>query len=158
MTDWLSGSIALPVHIAVHGDPLQPGHVYFAPDDHHMGVTTGGTIHLDTAEPIRNLRPAITWLFESVADSFGPKAAGILLSGMGSDGSLALKELKQRGAITMVQSEQSSVVYGMPRKAIELDDTHLVLTPVEMADLLRDLGKTVTTNGIEEHTRQAGGQ
>jgi two-component system chemotaxis response regulator CheB len=72
-------------------------------------------------------------LFESVAESFGPRAIACLLTGIGRDGAEGLRSLRARGALTMAQDEASSVVFGMPRAAIALGAAAHVLPPREMA-------------------------
>ncbi|GGF12877.1 chemotaxis response regulator protein-glutamate methylesterase [Aliidongia dinghuensis] len=133
--DWLGGASSLPVRLAQHGEPLLPGHVYLAPDGSHMGVTADA-IRLDTGHAENGSRPAISYLFRSVAESFGANAAGILLSGMGADGAAELKALRELGATTVAQSKESSVVHGIPGVAIDLGAAGHVLDPVEISKLL----------------------
>jgi two-component system, chemotaxis family, protein-glutamate methylesterase/glutaminase len=75
-----------------------------------------------------------------MAQVFGNTAAGVLLTGMGNDGALGLKEMKRHGAVTLVQNRESSVVFGMPHEAIKLDAATYVLSPAEIASYLNLLG------------------
>ena len=129
MAEWLAQTTHLPVRIAEQdGIPL-PGHVYLAPDNLHMGVEAGGRIALSRDPPENGLRPSVGHLFRSAARVYGPQAVGILLTGMGRDGAEELKRMRDLGALTIVQDEPSSVVYGMPGAAIELDAATYVLPP-----------------------------
>jgi two-component system, chemotaxis family, protein-glutamate methylesterase/glutaminase len=133
--EWLGTSSPLPVHLARHGDRPLTGHVYLAPDGAHMGIAAE-VIQLDHGAPENGIRPAISYLFRSVGQAFGPNAAGVLLSGMGADGAVDLKQLKDHGATTIAQSKESSVVHGMPGVAIGLGGATHVLSPEEIAGLL----------------------
>lgn len=133
--EWLGTSSPLPVHLARHGDRPLTGHVYLAPDGAHMGIVAD-VIQLDDGAPENGIRPAISYLFRSVAQAFGPSALGVLLSGMGADGAADLKRLKNAGATTIAQSKESSVVHGMPGVAIGLGGATHILGPEEIAGLL----------------------
>jgi two-component system chemotaxis response regulator CheB len=133
----LAESSELPVHVASQGERLLPGHVYLAPDKLQMGVQIGGRISLSADPPENGLRPATSYLFRSVAQVYGRKAVGVLLSGMGRDGAEELKLMKTKGAVTIAQDKESSVVHGMPGEAIKLDAAVYVLPPVGIAVLLK---------------------
>lgn len=120
LAEWLNQTTSLEVQIAAYGVYAMPGHVYLAPDDFHMGITAGGRIRLTKEEPQNHLRPAVSYLFRSLADAYGPAAVGMLLTGMGKDGAAELKLLKDTGALTIAQDRDSSVVHGMPGEAIRL--------------------------------------
>jgi two-component system, chemotaxis family, protein-glutamate methylesterase/glutaminase len=141
--DWLAQSTGFPVHVASDGQALLSGHVYVAPDSFHMGVGRGHRITLSQEEPEHGVRPSIDHLFRSMAQVFGPNAIGVLLTGMGKDGAEALKLMKEQGAITLVQDEESSVVPGMPGEAIKLDAATYVLPPDKLAALLAGLVKKI---------------
>ncbi len=142
MVEWLANSTGLSVSIATQGTYPLPGHVYFAPDSSHMGVDNTGRIFLSKKEPEHGLRPAVSYLFRSVAEVFGPNAAGVLLSGMGKDGAVELRLMKENGAATIVQDKESSVVHGMPGEAVKIGAASYILPPDEIAStLLRLAGK-----------------
>ena len=127
MVDWLNQTTALQVHIASYGTRPLPGHVYLAPDDFHMRVGPAGGIVLTREAPLNHLRPAVSVLFRSLAEAHGPDAMGVLLTGMGRDGAAELKLMRDRGAITIAQDRDSSVVHGMPGAAIALGGaTHIL--------------------------------
>lgn len=136
MAEWLSHSTGLRVHVATSGTYALPGHVYLAPDDFHMGISAGGVIMLSRAEAINHLRPSVAFLFQSLARAYGPAAVGVLLTGMGRDGAEELKMMKDRGAITIAQDRESSVVHGMPGVAIALGAATHVAAADKIAALL----------------------
>jgi two-component system chemotaxis response regulator CheB len=118
MVRWLAEQCALKVRIAVRGEPLEAGVVLFAPDDKHLMVSMG-RVRLDEGPAVKGLRPSGTILLASLAREFGPAAVGLVLTGMGDDGTAGLKLMRERGAVTLAQGPASSVVYGMPRVALE---------------------------------------
>jgi len=139
---WLHASTGFPVRVAVHGEMAQPGHAYLAPDDHQMGIDASGRIVLSDAAPEGGLRPSVAHLFRSVAHAYGKQAVGVLLTGMGRDGAAELKEMKDRGAVTLVQDEASSMVYGMPGEAISLGGATHVLPLEQIPAILAKLAGT----------------
>ncbi|RFC35112.1 MAG: two-component system, chemotaxis family, response regulator CheB [Candidatus Nitrotoga sp. SPKER] len=137
--EWLSLSSVLPIHVARHGEIIISGHAYVAPDEYHMKVERGGKIVL-TQEALENgLRPSVSKLFRSVADTYGSNALVGLLTGMGRDGAEELKLLKDKGAVTFAQDKDSSIVHGMPGEAIKLNAATLVLPSEKIASLLTSL-------------------
>lgn len=137
--EWLNGSCALPVRIARDGERICSGQVYVAPDDAHMKVSPGKTILLTKDELENGLRPSVSQLFRSIATVYGRNAIGILLTGMGKDGSQELKLMKEKGAITIAQDRESSVVHGMPGEAIKLEAATYELSPDKIAAALTSL-------------------
>ena len=144
--EWLALSSALPVHLATHGELMQPGHVYLAPDEVQMKVVHHGRIMLTKDEAENGLRPSVSYLFRSVADVYGCDAVAGLLTGMGRDGAEELRLLKEKGAVTFAQDKDSSVVHGMPGEAIRLDAAMLVLPPEKIASVLTSLAN----NGLAQ--------
>ena len=140
LAEWLSQSTCFPVHIATHGEPLSPGRAYLAPDGFHMGLSANRQICLSKKEPEGGLRPSVAHLFRSLAKVCGGSAAAVLLTGMGKDGALELKHLKDLGALTIAQDEESSIVYGMPGEAIRLGAAQYILPPEKIARMLAGLG------------------
>jgi two-component system chemotaxis response regulator CheB len=136
LAEWLAQTTAFQIHIAAHGVSPLAGHVYLAPDGYHMGLDVNGRIRLTREEPENNLRPAVAYLFRSLADICGPAAVGVLLTGMGKDGAEELRYLKDKGAITIAQDRESSVVHGMPGEAIALGGAAHVLPADKIADAL----------------------
>jgi two-component system, chemotaxis family, protein-glutamate methylesterase/glutaminase len=137
--DWLAQGCAVRVQVAAQGDLILPGHVYLAPDGAHMNVGMGGRLWLSQEDPENGLRPSVSHLFRSVANTYGGNAIGVLLTGMGKDGAKELKLMKDEGAITLVQDKASSVVHGMPREALSLDAASYVLSPDKIAEAMISL-------------------
>lgn len=115
---WLGGVTPLAVRLAEDGDALAGGTVYLAKDGRHLG-TAGRRIRLSDEPPVGGFRPSGTHLFASLARDYGARAAGFVLSGMGSDGADGLSLVRAAGGYTAAQSAASSVVFGMPRVALE---------------------------------------
>ena len=138
MVEWLSQTTPLRLHVGREGERALAGRVYFAPDGADMGIRKDGAIYL-TRESGSSAMPSVSHLFRSVLDGYGEASAGVLLTGMGKDGAQELKSLKERGALTIAQDEKSSVVFGMPGEAIRIGAAGLVLSPPQIAAVLRRL-------------------
>jgi two-component system chemotaxis response regulator CheB len=136
MVEWLNQTTRLCVHIASHGTVPLPGHVYVAADDFHLGTDTSGRLLLARDAPEAGLRPAVSYLFRSLESTCGPNAIGVLLTGMGKDGAAELKRMRDRGAYTIAQDRDTSVVFGMPGEAIARDAAAIVLPADKIADAL----------------------
>jgi two-component system chemotaxis response regulator CheB len=136
MVEWLNETTALRVHVAAHGTHPLPGNVYIAPDDFHLAVNSRGHLVLTRTAPENGMRPAVSHLFRSLASMCGPRAIGVLLTGMGIDGAAELKLMKDRGAFTIAQDQGSSIVHGMPREAIELGAAIQILPADKVAGAL----------------------
>jgi two-component system chemotaxis response regulator CheB len=126
----LDGLCVLSVHEAADGEPLLPGHAYIAPGGKHLTVRRFGSgfqARVGDGDPVNRQRPSVDVLFESVARAAGPNAVGVILTGMGRDGAAGLRMMRECGALTIAQDEETSVVYGMPKAAVEAGGTDLVL-------------------------------
>jgi two-component system chemotaxis response regulator CheB len=121
---------ALEVKEAENGDALESGRALVAPGDQHMllrSTATGYFVIVKNGPRVCYQRPSVDVLFLSVAEAAGGRAIGVLLTGMGSDGSQGLLKMRQAGARTMVQNEATCVVFGMPREAVQLGAAEQVL-------------------------------
>ena len=137
LADWLNRELPLDVRVARRGERLVPGQVRFAPAGYHLAIGPRGTVELDAESPPRQgHRPSADELFRSLALSFPAASAGVLLTGMGSDGVAGLLELRRAGAPTLVQDESSAAIYGMPRVALEQGAADLALPPRQIARAL----------------------
>jgi two-component system chemotaxis response regulator CheB len=139
MLRWLQERCAMPIKVAEQGDAVTPRRVLFTPENMHLVVSIGGRVHLTDAEPVNGHRPSIDVTFQSVARVYGPRSAGVLLTGMGSDGAQGLLSIRQAGGITVAQDEESSPIFGMPRAAIELKAAQQVLAPAGIVRCLNAL-------------------
>ena len=139
--DWLGISSLLPVHVASHDEEMLPGHVYIAPDGFQMAASSGGRIALSRSAPVNGQCPSVSALFRSVASVYGAKAVGILLTGMGVDGAAELKLIKEKGAVTIAQDRDSSVIFGMPGEAVNLGAAGYVLPPDKIVQYLVSIAR-----------------
>ncbi len=138
--DWISKSSGFPVRVARHGELPAPGTAYLAPDGAHMGLSMNGTIALDPSKGlIHGVRPSVSYLFESIAKILGNRAIGVILSGMGSDGSKELGLIRQHGGITIAQEPECCIVPGMPGEADRMGSAGFVLPTESIARKLLSL-------------------
>lgn len=129
----------LDVREAQHGDQICAGRVLIAPGNRHMQVRRslqGGSVTLSDDERVNGHRPSVDVLFHSVAQEFGAETIGVLMTGMGEDGAEGLGHLRQTGAFTIAQDEESCVVFGMPRVAIERGYVSRIVSLEAMAAVL----------------------
>jgi len=135
----LNSKCHLEVVEAKNGEKIERGKAIIAPGDKHMvirkGLGNSYTIEVGIGEKVSGHRPSVDVLFNSVAKYAGGKALGVLLTGMGRDGAQGLVNIKKMGGLTVVQDEASSVVYGMPKVALELNgaDVELPLAQISQA-------------------------
>jgi two-component system chemotaxis response regulator CheB len=135
----LNETCAIEVREAVDNDELRPGLAVVAPGDFHMLVRKAGgrfRVAVKTGPRVCYQRPSVDVLFSSVAECAGPAAVAVLLTGMGSDGAHGLLKLRKAGAHTIAQNEATSVIYGMPREAVELGAAIEVLPLQVIADAM----------------------
>jgi two-component system chemotaxis response regulator CheB len=118
LATWLDETTPLPVRLAADGQPPPPGEVLVAPAGTHLGLSGGARVALRAGPPLGGHRPSATELFASVARVLGPRALGVVLTGMGSDGAAGLLELRRAGGRVLAQDEASCVVPGMPAAAV----------------------------------------
>lgn len=123
LSERLNSLSSLTVKEAEHNDVIRPGLVLIAPGDYHMTVEREGgkrVVKLNQNSPIGGHRPAVDPLFESVARCYGKRALGVVLTGMGHDGSKGIQSIKQQQGSTIAEDQSTAVVFGMPKSAIEL--------------------------------------
>ena len=121
---------AMAVSIAKDGQQILPGNIYIAPGDRHLLVMRDGTgyvCHLNDGPPVNRHKPSVDVMFRSVAQNVGSNAVGLMLTGMGADGAIGMKEMRDAGSINIVQDEASSVVWGMPGEAYKIGAAHKVV-------------------------------
>ena len=136
LVEWLSQTTPLRVKVAEPGESVRSGAVYFAPVDFQMGIAADGRIRLAKEPAEDGFCPSASYLFKSVAQSYGGAAIGVLLTGMGRDGAAGLLRLREAGGITMAQDEETSVIFGMPAEAIRLGAVQHVLSPDRIAEMI----------------------
>ena len=149
-TDWLAQTTGMPAHVAADRQVALAGHVYVAPDERHLLLGANGWLLTGGGAPDQGHRPSVDALFGSVADHAGARAIGVLLTGMGRDGVAGLKRMADRGALTVAQSRETCVVFGMPGEAVQAGAARYVLSPSAIADLLLSVAAMSASKG-ERH-------
>ena len=117
----LDGTSSVTVTEAIDGARILPGHVYIARGDVHLELARSGgnyVCKLVDSAPVSGFKPSVDVLFESVSKAAGVNAIGVILTGMGRDGATGLKKMRDAGAITLGQDQATSLVYGMPKVAM----------------------------------------
>jgi two-component system chemotaxis response regulator CheB len=147
----LNRTCPMTVVEAHDGDILKPGTAYIAPGNWHMQFQSGAAgatiIRLDDGPKEHYQRPAVDVMFRSALKQFGKRTVGVLLTGMGKDGAAGLLGLRRAGCHTIAQDEASSVVFGMPREAIELGAAaQVVALPSIAGEIMRVM--TATTSKV----------
>ena len=121
LAESLSAKCALPVREAIHGETAKTGTIYLAPGGKQMKLERGphgeAVIRITDDPPEHNCRPAVDYLFRSVALNFPGRSIAVILTGMGCDGTAGLRMLKRGGCASIAQDQASSVVFGMPRES-----------------------------------------
>ena len=139
LVSWLGSGTPLPVKVAEHGEQLVGGTIYVAAEQRHLEVTDQGTVVLSDEPAVGGFRPSATVLFRSVADSYGPAAVAVVLTGMGRDGLEGVVAVREAGGRVLAQDEATSVVFGMPGVVVA-EGLAEVVGPVEvLADRLRGM-------------------
>ena len=128
----------LPVHDAVSGGHINPGHIYLAPPNRHLLLEDGRAL-LTTGAKENRSRPAIDPLFRSAASAYRHRAIGVVLTGMLDDGAAGLWEIKNHGGITVVQSPDDAEYPDMPISALRNVNVDYQVSLRDMPELLREL-------------------
>jgi len=143
----------ITVKEAKHGDRILPGHAYIAPGHSHLLLSRSGNSYvceLSTGVPVNFHRPSVDVLFESTARVAGGNAVGIILTGMGKDGAMGLRKMRDAGAHTFAQDEASCVVFGMPKEAIALGGVDEIVPLKDMARHILDYLHSFDSNGLRK--------
>lgn len=122
----LNASCSLSVKEAEDGDRIEEGKVYIAPGGYHMLVGRDGCIALNQEPALHGVRPCADKLFISAAENMGGKLIGVVLTGMGKDGTKGMEAIKNRGGICIAEDESTCTIFGMPKSAIEKGAAHIV--------------------------------
>ncbi len=147
----LDGLCKIHVKEATDGERVLPGHAYIAPGGVHLRIDRSGANYiarLDDSEPVNRHKPSVDVLFHSVAVNVGPNAVGVMLTGMGKDGTVAMREMRDAGARNIAQDEASCVVFGMPREAIAAGAVEEILP---LQDIARRVLELVRGSGATTH-------
>lgn len=133
---WLASETGHVVHEARDGQRLVKSEFFLSPAHLHMVVRPSGVVQLDDGPALGGFKPSCDLLLRSVAQSFGARAIGVVLTGMGRDGAKGLKEIRNAGGHTVAQNEATSVVFGMPGEAVKLGAAEVVLPLDEIGEQL----------------------
>jgi len=125
----------LPVSHAKDQEPIEKGHIYVAPPDHHLLVENGRTV-LWRGPRENRFRPAINTLFRAAAGAYGPRVTGVVLSGALDDGSAGSWWIQRYGGVVIVQDPDEALIPDMPRNALQYCSSALILPVSEMGSLL----------------------
>ena len=140
LADRLNRISAIEVKEAQDGDAIVEGRALVAPGDFHMivrnGVSQARIVSMSQEPPVHRVRPAVDVTMKSAARAFGVGTVGVVLTGMGSDGAFGLKDIRERGGHTIACDEKTSVIFGMPKAAIELGCVERVAALDDIADVI----------------------
>jgi two-component system chemotaxis response regulator CheB len=142
--DRLNGICDIEVLEAKNGDRVIPGRALVAPGGRHMQVKrSGAQYHVEVidAPPVNRHRPSVDVLFRSVAKCAGRNVLGIIMTGMGDDGALGMRDMHDAGAETIAQDEKTCVVYGMPKEAVKLGAIDKITPLSNIAGLIEAYGR-----------------
>ncbi len=145
----LDGKCALEVHEAKNGEPLRPNVVYIAPGGKQMKIVAGAdgrqrVIKITDDPPENSCKPSVDYLFRSIAELYVGRSTGVIMTGMGSDGTAGLKLMKNNGAVVIAQDELSCVVFGMPKEPIQQGIADVV-APLDT--ISQEILRTLSYNG-----------
>jgi two-component system, chemotaxis family, protein-glutamate methylesterase/glutaminase len=139
LVDLIASRTKLPVREVEDQEEIKPNAIYLAPPDYHLLIERADLFSLDSSEKIHYSRPSIDVTFESVAEAFGNRAIGILLSGANADGASGLARIRQTGGYTIVQDPATADVGYMPQQALNLTPVDQVLPAQDIAELVPHL-------------------
>jgi two-component system chemotaxis response regulator CheB len=147
LADDLNRRCALRVYEASDGQTVSPGNVLIAPGGKQMKIErTGGhiAVHITNDPPENSCKPSVDYLFRSVSEIYGKKALGVIMTGMGNDGTRGCREMKQQGAMIIAQDEATCVVFGMPKGPIDEGIADVIAPLGDIAsEIVRLVGKGV---------------
>jgi len=141
LVDWLDSQCNLCVKFAEKGERPCPGTVYFPPERNHLEFDSRGHFIFSGNQTVAGHCPSVTVTFDSAAKYYGSSVAAVLLTGMGSDGAEGMRTIARSGGLTIAKNEATSVVFGMPRVAIELGAAQHILALDEISPMLNRLGQ-----------------
>jgi len=136
--NWLNSLVSFNVYLASNYDFPYRGEVYVAPVGKHL-IFKNKKLVLDDGPHIQFQKPSVDRLFSTAAEEFKTSVIGIQLTGMGSDGANGCHDIVEKGGYTIVQNEETSVIYGMPKEAVKKGGASIVLPAYEIADYLMEL-------------------
>jgi two-component system chemotaxis response regulator CheB len=139
LVDYLQRACSLTVVEPHDKQAIEPAHVYVAPADYHLYVEEG-SFALSIDAPVQQSRPSIDVLFDSAADAYGDEVVAVILTGANSDGAHGIKQVKQRGGLTLAQDPLTAERREMPDAAIATGAVDRVITVEQIGIVLNDIG------------------
>ncbi|RJQ45383.1 MAG: chemotaxis response regulator protein-glutamate methylesterase [Gaiellales bacterium] len=136
LVEWLGASCALDVCSGTNGMAIEPGKVIIAPEGRHMAVNGNGQVRLVDYEYPGPHKPAANVLLDSVAEHYGSRSIGVILTGMGSDGALGIRAIHDRGGHTIAQDSETSAIFSMAKEAIKMGGVDEVLPLPDITDAI----------------------
>jgi len=143
----LDKNSGLRVKEAEEGEKIVEGFCYIAPGDYHMTVNRRKVIHLDKGPKVHGVRPSVDITMKSVAEVFGSRSIGVILTGMGWDGAEGARAIRNVGGFVIAQDKKTSVVYGMPKAVIDMGAANMVLPYQEISSMIARLVKVKKERG-----------
>jgi two-component system chemotaxis response regulator CheB len=148
LAERLSSISNMPVSEASHGYVAKVGEALVAPGGHNMEILRGGIVRVEKAPDDTTPTPSINVMMKSIARAYGPRSVGVLLTGMLQDGVEGLRAIKESGGVTIAQDETSSLVYGMPKAAVEAGVVDLVAHILDIPASIADAVEMVLTRSL----------
>ncbi|MGF1524117.1 MAG: chemotaxis-specific protein-glutamate methyltransferase CheB [Leptolyngbyaceae cyanobacterium] len=149
LISWLAMTCQLRIQIAPMGERPKPGTIYFPPERQHLLIDNQGQFVHSQDPPVDGHCPSVTKTFTSLAEFYGRRTLGILLTGMGRDGADGMKAIVEAGGLTIAQDEATSVVFGMPKEAISLGAARHILPIQKIAPTLLKIVQPCVPNSIK---------
>ncbi len=132
-----------PVKEGEEGDIIQNGQAFIAPGGYHMVIREGGIIHLDDGPPVEYVRPSVNVMMLSAVEVYSSNIIGVILTGMGKDGADGMAAIRKAGGKTLVQSQETCTIYGMPKAVVERGAADMILPLTKIAKTIEELLKEV---------------
>ncbi len=136
---WLNEESPVPVALAVEGESVRPGVIYVAPEGHHLIFDNHGKFLFNNDPPIVGIRPSADMMLSFLGKTFKERAVAVVLTGMGSDGTKGIRDIKENGGFIIAQDEGSSLIFGMPKSAIDTGMVDKVLNISQIPEFLKRL-------------------
>jgi two-component system, chemotaxis family, protein-glutamate methylesterase/glutaminase len=153
LVTWLQSTSKMLVKRADHGDALLPGTVYLAPPDRHL-IVARGKLSLELGPAKSGHIPSGTLMLESMAQAYGRRCVGVVLTGMGTDGADGMVALRAAGGTTLIQSQDSSVVFGMPGAALSRGAAEFSVHADDFSRVLLSLSRNETASGLHRPSQE----
>jgi two-component system chemotaxis response regulator CheB len=147
LAHWLNTLSILPVEVGRAGQQLEPGRVLIAPSGAHTRLSSTGRIVMDKNTDGYLHVPSADVMLASLAEVYGRRAMGVVLTGMGADGAAGLRAIFDVGGMTLAQDEESSVVFGMPKEAIALGGAQHIVPIKRMARMIAAMAASNKNRG-----------